>query len=120
MTTYLSITSQLPGVHCYPNVTKDYAGRTEIEHLQYPHRHLFHFDVRYKVTRDDRELEFFLLQDQLATMLREDFYDEELNMLNFQTYSCEQIAKHILECDPRAYSAEVSEDGENGALVCRD
>jgi dephospho-CoA kinase len=93
----------------------------EVEYLKYPHRHLFGFKVELEVTHDDRDVEFIMFKHQIQNMLRQRYYNEEIDMLDFTGKSCEMLAKEIIE-----YCLElcllpkevwVNEDGENGAHV---
>lgn len=75
------------------------------------HRHLFHVKMGVRVTGLDREVEFFMLKKLLA---------EKLDKYRSQQFeaSCEMIATDLLEHFDAEF-VEVSEDGENGAVVTR-
>jgi len=98
---------QFEGFHFYADAPVD------VEFLRHNHRHLFKCEAKIEVSHDDRELEFFLVQRKL----KERFKDGEMN-----GWSCEMIAKEVLTFLQNAYGfrdmeIEVSEDGENSAVV---
>lgn len=102
------ITFSKVGFHNYPNAPE------EVEYLKARHRHVFKFRVSVSVTHDDREIEFHMLKSWV-----EGLYAEELEANH---KSCEMLAEdlvqRILQHYPhRDISVEVSEDGENGAVV---
>ncbi len=108
---WIWVTFQKEGIHCYPGA-KDIPG---VEFLQYPHRHIFHFKVQVEVFSDDRDIEFILLKRELEGLY-------ENGALELDYMSCEMMAqdiiKYIAENYPeRDIKVEVSEDGENGALL---
>lgn len=97
-----------------------------ISFLRSLHRH--HFIVWVEVatgTNDDREAEFFLLKERVSNVIH--FLYGGTRERGFDAYylgnrSCEMIGHDILTspflCDGlRVLSVEVSEDGENSAIV---
>ena len=103
------VTFQKEGIHQYPGAPEG------VEFLQYPHRHMFHFRVEIQVFHDDREIEFILFKREL-----EGCYESGTLELNHK--SCEMmaddLAKYIQDHYPgRFLKIEVSEDGENGAVM---
>lgn len=76
------------------------------------HRHVFHVKLGMEVTHADRQVEFFQLKDTLNEYLISEYENRY-----FDT-SCEMIATDILRKFGASYCT-VSEDGENGATVCR-
>jgi hypothetical protein len=85
----------------------------EVEFLRYPHRHEFHTTVTIDVEHDDRELEFFMVKRRLAQVLPHG---------DMGGKSCEMMARDILKSlrswyGDRRYTIEVSEDGENSAVL---
>jgi len=98
---------QFEGFHFYGDAPVD------VKFLRHDHRHLFKCSAKIEVTHDDRELEFFLVQRKLKST----FGDGQMNFM-----SCEMIAKEILSFLQNTYGfrdmeIEVSEDGENSAVV---
>ena len=70
--------------------------------------------ARNKVTHTDRDEEFILMQRRIKKQLRNEFGS---NILEFGRMSCEDIGEWLLEQNENIYRVEVSEDGENGAIV---
>ncbi len=99
---------QFEGFHCYPNAPK------EVEFLKLEHRHLFKCSAKIQVKHDDRELEFFLVQRELKNV----FGDGKWNHKSCEMIGCE-IAEYIIikYGGGRSVEVEVSEDGENSAIV---
>ena len=88
----------------------------EVAFLKGMHRHLFGISLKIEVTHNDREIEFFVLQEQVDRMLDEryEFYEE--------VGSCEMIGDEILHYFESLYpkrkiEVEVDEDGENSAII---
>ena len=108
------VTFQKEGIHKWPAACEIEG----IEFLAHPHRHMFHFRVDIEVFHDDRDLEFILFKREL-----EGLYDEKTLELDYK--SCEMIAddlaKYIQDKYPeRKLTIEVSDDGENGAVIYYD
>jgi len=109
--TTIWVTFRKEGTHCYP-AAKDLKG---VEFLQYPHRHMFHFEIELEVFHDDRDVEFILFQREL-----EGLYGD--GILEMDHKSCEMLARDILlyiigEYPDRDITVSVSEDGENGGRI---
>jgi hypothetical protein len=108
MKTSIAVRWQFEGFHYYINAPKG------VEFLKNSHRHLFKCTAKIEVHHADRELEFFIVQRKLK---------KKFNDGNVSGMSCETIAKEILEYlqkrygTKRSYCIEVSEDGENSAIV---
>lgn len=103
------VTAQFEGYHCFENAPE------EVSFLRSLHRHIFHVKMHAPVQHNNRQIEFFMLKHKLESHLR-DHYEKSPTMRNL---SCEAIAEELLEDFPEACSVEVSEDGENGAVVYR-
>lgn len=97
---------QYEAIHFWPNADSV----PEVSFLKYPHRHVFHIEVRKKVQDDDREIEIIQFKHEI-----EDYLDEKYNH-DFAQKSCEQIAFEILKVFGCS-SVFVLEDGENGAVA---
>lgn len=113
------VTFQKEGIHKYPAAATDPALATNDEYdvsfLGFPHRHIFHFKVSVAVTHNDRDIEFIQFKRWL-----EKLYAENTLQLNYK--SCEMIAEDLYQVinnryPNRAITIEVSEDGENGAVL---
>lgn len=105
-------TTSFIGLHCWP-AAADVHG---IEYLASPHRHIFKVRVDLAVYHDDRDLEFITVKK---------FLDEWLSKQpsDLGTTSCEMLCERIRDHLQNHYGigrvtrVEVSEDGENGAVL---
>ena len=113
------VTFRKEGIHMYPAAATDPNLATNDEYdvsfLGHPHRHIFHFRVWIDVFHNDRDIEFIQFKRWL-----ENLYRDGTLQLDFK--SCEMMSDDlyvkIAERYPnRAVWIEVSEDGENGALI---
>lgn len=99
-------------LHRWPNAPE------EVEFLKHPHRHVFHVKLTVPVGHDDRDIEFILLKHALQRHI-----GRMLDKTGTLEWSCERWAIYILELTfnnlslPYGSTCEVSEDGENGAIV---
>jgi hypothetical protein len=110
-TTYVYCQTRVIGFHSWPNAPD------EVKYLRNKHRHEFHIKVTVKVEHNDRDIEFITLRSAVDRM-----FDGASAEHDFGAKSCEMIAEDIIyfvEADEnyKIYSVEVSEDGENGAIV---
>lgn len=98
----------------------------EHKYLRNPHRHEFHVYAYVSVSKDDREIEFIDVKTHLTQYLRSKFEAKHNNEENSMQYSCETIARMIIEgffvpnYGNRLYQVTVLEDGENGGTVTED
>ena len=115
------VTFQKEGIHKYPAAATDPALATgdhyDVSFLAYPHRHIFHFRVWIDVFHNDRDVEFIQFKRWLEAL-----YNSNQSVLSLDYKSCEMISDdlylQIAQRYPgRAVWIEVSEDGENGALI---
>lgn len=113
------VTFQKEGIHCYPAALTDPALATgdeyDVSFLGNPHRHIFHFRVWISVEHSDRAIEFIQFKRWL-----ENLYSQGTLQLDYK--SCEMMAEDLYEQiaakhPGREVWIEVSEDGENGALI---
>ena len=106
------VTTQFEGLHRWKDAPE------EVGFLREYHRHMFHVRFEVEVTEEDRELEFILVKRELNRLLK------NYERASFDL-SCESLAKLIVDfmtrkgaiCEGRDCSCEISEDGENGAIV---
>ena len=110
------ITWQKEGIHKYPAALTDPA-LADVQFLGYPHRHIFHFRVWIDVFHNDRDLEFIQFKRWCESL-----YSSDNSVLSLDHKSCEMMADdlyiQIAQRYPgRVVHIEVSEDGENGALI---
>ena len=113
------VTFRKEGIHCYPAAATDPALATgddmDVSFLGTPHRHIFHFRVWIDVIHNDRDIEFIQFKRWL-----EKLYVTGTLALDFK--SCEMMSDDLYvqiaqKYPDRAVWIEVSEDGENGALI---
>ena len=113
------VTFRKEGMHKYPAALTDPALATgdeyDVSFLGYPHRHIFHFKVWISVEHSDRAIEFIQFKRWL-----ENLYSQGTLQLDYK--SCEMMAEDLYEQiaakhPGREVWIEVSEDGENGALI---
>ena len=112
-TSYIIVRLQVEGLHKWTAAEKTIPAVGYLSHL---HRHNFHIEIKKQVVNDDRQIEFIMYKRQVNQYLTKKYYDSKYDCLNFDSMSCEMIAKELLE----AFSAEyvmVDEDGENGAEI---
>lgn len=116
---WIWVTFQKEGIHKYPAALEDPALATgdeyDVSFLGYPHRHKFHFRVAISVTHNDRDIEFIQFQRWL-----ENLYKEDVIQLDYK--SCEMMSDDLFDQISAKYPGrdvkiEISEDGENGAII---
>jgi hypothetical protein len=110
---YVYCQTRFIGFHNWPEAPH------EVKYLRDKHRHEFHVKATVKVDHSNRDVEFITLRKVLDYYLRP--LSDEQTDLNYRSMSCEMIADELIEHlkgkDYNVYSVEVSEDGENGAIV---
>jgi len=113
------VTFQKEGMHKYPAAATDPKLATgdeyDVSFLAHPHRHIFHFRVWIDVVHNDRDIEFIQFKRWLENLYRD-------NTLQLDYKSCEMMADDLYiqiahRYPGRSIWIEVSEDGENGALI---
>ena len=113
------VTFNKEGMHKYPAALTDPNLATgdeyDVSFLGYPHRHIFHFQVWLGITHTDRDIEFIQFKRWLLNL-----YKDSILALDYK--SCEMMAEDLYEQiaakhPGREVWIEVSEDGENGALI---
>ena len=100
-------TTRFEGFHRWPQAPD------EVGFLRDRHRHIFHVRAEKTVTHDDRDVEFILLKRAVEAEIKT-LSDEE----DMEAWSCERWATELLQ-RLQLDKVEVSEDGENGAVVER-
>jgi len=110
------ITWQKEGIHKYPAALTDPL-LADVQFLGYPHRHMFHFRVWIDVFHNDRDLEFIQFKRWCESL-----YHGQGAVLSLDHKSCEMMADDLYiqiasRYPGRRVHIEVSEDGENGALI---
>ena len=113
------VTFQKEGIHCYPAAATDPALKTgdesDVSFLGTPHRHIFHFRVWISVVHNDRDIEFIQFKRWLENLYRQ-------GTIQLDYKSCEMMSDDLYlqiagRYPGRSVWIEVSEDGENGALI---
>lgn len=112
MKSQIWVTTQVVGYHAWPLAPND------VKFLRDQHRHVFHIKVGMNVS-ESRQLEFFQEKRRLHTYMDAIFLPRSDEEIRFGSKSCEEIASEILDFDSNYDWVEVSEDGENGAIVRR-
>jgi hypothetical protein len=111
ISTEVYCTLQIEGTHNWPDCPL-----YEVEYLCDPHRHLFHIKAYKNVRHDDRDVEFIVLKHEILSYFYDEWFDSTYKLFKFGSMSCEMIAKKLIS-KFNLSRCEVSEDGENGAIV---
>lgn len=111
ITTEVYCTLQVEGIHHWPGCPFE-----EVSYLRDPHRHMFHIKAYKNVTHDDRDVEFIMLKHDVDAFLSTEYWDDDKMCLVFGAKSCEMIARELIDRFELS-RCEVSEDGENGAIL---
>ena len=79
---------------------------------------MFYIRLEKEVTHNDRDIEIIKLKHDIIDYLKGKYFDEYLRTHRFGGRSCEDIAEDLyIQFD--AYSVEVLEDNENGAIITK-
>lgn len=103
------ITDRFEALHQWPQAPE------EVAFLRHPHRHVFHVEVMIAVTHSDRQVEFIMAKRTLSTILKT-YYANKLSTASCEHFA-EDIGKFMVHNGYAVTQVEVSEDGENGAVV---
>jgi len=104
------VTTTFEGIHSWPDIPVEHPK----QFLKNPHRHLFHVTMRIEQLHNNRDVEYLVAKDDLISCC---------NCLNLgSSASCEDIASELIVLMSSRYPnrrlcCEVTEDGENGALI---
>ena len=115
----IQVKTTFKGLHNWPEASL-FAGK-DVTFLEHPHRHTFHVKASLQVTDSDREVEFFVFQKEIDTII-ESLYPEEGLVRHLGRRSCETMAEEIIDVlRDKDYKGplvvEVWEDDEVGAKV---
>lgn len=100
-------TTRFEGFHRWPDAPP------EVAFLAVRHRHVFHVRVEVAVEHNDRDVEFIMLKRAVEQWIETRRLTDAV-----ANWSCERWADELLQAFD-AERVEVSEDGENGAIVTR-
>lgn len=116
MKTFVGIRFEVEGFHNYPDASKNHGDL--VKFLEQSHRHIFKFNCKKRVNHDNRDEEFILLRRKVKQYINKVFpvFESSCECYDFGSMSCEMIAKQLLK-EFDFDSVEVSEDGENYAVV---
>lgn len=101
------VTTQFEGFHAWEDAPPEH------KYLRSLHRHMFHVRVEKEVREEDREIEFIDFKREVKECIQVLRSSCEEKVIR---WSCETWARVLLERFS-ADKVEVSEDGENGAIV---
>lgn len=106
-------TLQVEGTHRWPDCPI-----YEVDYLRDNHRHVFHIKATKAVSHNDRDTEFIVMKHNIIEYLANKYvqFHNTHKMHVFGAMSCEMIAAELLNTF-ELVECEVSEDGENGAIV---
>lgn len=107
--TYINVKTNFKGFHKYPDAPE------EVKFLKNIHRHIFNINIKIQVFHNDREIEFFMLQNEIDNYIQTRGSD-----LNYK--SCEMLAEEFLSYINSYYPGrncivEVQEDNENSSII---
>lgn len=126
------IRTQFTALHCWPKAPP------MVQFLQYPHRHIFHVELVLNVSHGDRQVEFFMMKQQLDSLIALELFATSSPFLYTQAMpykdvglpvlsgACEDMAEHLANalmtefphCNTfNVASVSIFEDGENGGRV---
>ena len=63
MKTIIGVKLSVEGMHYYLDASEKHG--LSVKFLEYPHRHMFHIEVRVSVKHDNRDKEFLLLKREV-------------------------------------------------------
>ena len=111
------VTNSFKGYHQYKDAPENVAFLKEV------HRHIFNVRTTIEVFNNDRDIEFFQLQQHIETFVNVHYIAVNSQYLaGIHIESCEALAEavltHLHSTFPgRRVRVEVWEDNENGAIV---
>lgn len=106
--------TSVQGIHRWPEAPIHRVYLSEFHH------HMFQITVWAEVAHTNRDVEFHDLKALVDQAISNCFPDVKLGIINFDTYSCEDIGRILLDEIPIINSVLVSEDGQFGATVYRE
>ena len=110
MKIYVWLTTKFEGYHNWPDAP------VHLSFLRSTHRHIFHVKMLFEVSHSDRDIEFIETKWKVEDYIKNRWDSSQARPRT--GVSCEMIAEDLLEHFD-AFRVEISEDGENGAIVER-
>jgi hypothetical protein len=110
------VKTQLEALHKWGNIPEDHPSY----YLKNLHRHIFHIEMRFKVTHADRDLEFIALKELVEQFICNTFpLCPRSNLFILENGSCEMLGMQLLKefQGYACYWVQVLEDGEMGAIT---
>ena len=89
----------------------------EVKFLRNLHRHKFYIKLGIEVFHNDRELEFFIVQNKLNNFLKDKDIINSCEMLGEEIHKWAKETFKVAYPRKREIFVEVFEDNENGARV---
>ncbi len=116
--TTIVVKTTFEALHNWSTIPKEHAS----QFLKYPHRHQFVIEMIFKVSHQDRDLEFFEMKAKIDKTLHEMFPKKVRELLpDIGSMSCEMLAERLLFVfQENCILVKVFEDGENGAIALFD
>ncbi len=114
--TLIYVKTRFEGMHYWAEAPE------EVKFLRNPHRHLFYVIASFRVSHNDRQLEFFIIQKKLNDLVKCYTYDPNKED-SIRPFSCETLAdlifQYFRDLGYPITSVNVSEDDENGAVILK-
>lgn len=117
----INVRTQFEGLHCWLNAPE------KVAFLRNLHRHIFKVEITVDVKHDDRDIEFFILKNDVDKFLKEIgyiYHPDMCNLRNLGSMSCEMMAKDISKHIVSKYKnsittivVKVQEDDENSGMT---
>ncbi len=104
--TNVIINTSFSAIHCWQDCPIK-----QVDYLKNRHRHIFHLQLKFPVTHDDRDIEFINMKNNINEYIHEQWENKDLGQ-----ESCEMIASTFMGYFNANY-VRVMEDNENGAEI---
>jgi len=111
--TNIIVKLEVEGIHCWPAAKEVFP---EVGFLSDKHRHTFYITCKKRVSHGDRDVEFIIFKRDILEYLRGEYLDEDVRCHNFESMSCEMLARELMDKFDLRYCS-VFEDNENGAEI---
>lgn len=118
MKKYVIVKTQFAALHRWATIPEDHPSW----YLKNYHRHVFHIELRFEVTDNDRQIEFFDKKEKVESYLYKEYpikFTRSNDLPKLVNISCEMLAEQLLlEFKPDGCVwVRVLEDGDMGAIV---